>query len=1170
MASIGRLVRVPLVLGSVVLAACGGGGGGSGEGNQAPTADAGSVQSVFKNETVSLIGAGSTDADGDSLTYHWTQTAGPAVILSSAVSGSPTFVAPAVSGTLIFSLVVNDASEDSVPDSVAVNVQNRAPSALAGTNMSVGTASVVTLDGRPSSDADGDTLLLTWVQKSGPVVVLIDNGNGTVRFTTPSVVATLEFTLNVDDGEGIVSDDMVVVVQSAAGNRSPVADAGTGDMVPRRSTVYLSGYGFDPDFTPVTFSWQQTAGPPVTLDNPTAPHPSFVAPEVEADLQFTLTVSDGQLSSQPDSVQFQVRNFAPYVSNITLTPNAPRTLDNLSVDAIIFDPDQDPVTVTYRWTRNGSGIAGQTTAILPDSEHVKNDSITVRVEASDSFATGNAEANVVILDSPAVLSATPPSQIDQGETLAFQITVSDPDGDPTDSLVIDYGPAGMAVDNAGQVTWTADGPLFDRSTGFNWRVGMAGQATAALQGTVTVNDPGRQYPLRRTGMEIPIYNSGLVVADLDGDGDTEMLVGSSSAVYELAKQGSGYAQAWMYPFDPGASAAVGAVAAADLDGDDRQEIFFAAADIVVRLDGVSRRVAATHDSMGAAYCRDLDLADLTGDGDLELVCLAGNSDYFYGDAGSIIVFNANTLAVEWESPDLPVGRALALGSVDADPAIEIVTAAGLVYDGATLANQWAYGPGFGSLVDTGDLDGDGIEEIVGMGGWNAFRGFSAILRSPLWEQAGFDFDALLVANIDADPAAEVLIGDGQWGNVTAWNYVPATNTLSQSWQINSQDHGVTSIAVGDVDGDGSQEIVWGSGESSSGPDVFVVAGKSPGITIEWTSGNPQELDGQFRGARLAEVAPGNSLLMFQSPSTDNGYGGMRLIGLEPATGLIRMSSEVGTNWSGVGALDVADYDLDGTDELFAATADLYNNKFVAYNFSGNVTEWTSPYGAEGTAVTHADLTGDGAAELVAITRDGSVSVYDVFHQSLVWKGTAIEGGLDVVVADLDGDGTPEIVALGYNRVVTYRKNAGPVAYVEAASQPVSDGIDLLVADTNGDDAMEIYVLTGGYSSAATIQRFDAALSPLGRIDLDTAATSLYLEDLGKARTNLLLSLGQYGSFYSQPPHLAALDPESGAVVWQTPGIYGTVPINSLSYLDFDGDGEREIAFGTSNSMYLTR
>ena len=60
--------------------------------------------------------------------------------------------------------------------------------------------------------------------------------------------------------------------------------------------------------------------------------------------------------------------------------------------------------------------------------------------------------------------------------------------------------------------------------------------------------------------------------------------------------------------------------------------------------------------------------------------------------------------------------------MDADAALEIVTAGGYVFDGATGANEWAYAGGFGAAVDTGDLDGGGVEQIVGMDGWSRFRG----------------------------------------------------------------------------------------------------------------------------------------------------------------------------------------------------------------------------------------------------------------------------------------------------------------------------------------------------------------------------------------------------------------------------------------------------------------
>ena len=76
-------------------------------------------------------------------------------------------------------------------------------------------------------------------------------------------------------------------------------------------------------------------------------------------------------------------------------------------------------------------------------------------------------------------------------------------------------------------------------------------------------------------------------------------------------------------------------------------------------------------------------------------------------------------------------------------------------------------------------------------------------------------------------ACRIVVGDGQWGDVTAYRYRPGTNDLEIVFQLDSQDHGVSALAVGDLDGDGNLEIAWGTGASSSGEDVFVVAGRNP-------------------------------------------------------------------------------------------------------------------------------------------------------------------------------------------------------------------------------------------------------------------------------------------------------------------------------------------------------
>ena len=95
--------------------------------NPPPVASAGPDQAVSSGAAVTLDGSGSHDPDGQAIAYAWTQTAGPAVALSSSTAAGPTFTAPTVSSgsppvTLVFSLVVTDATASSSPDTVTVTV----------------------------------------------------------------------------------------------------------------------------------------------------------------------------------------------------------------------------------------------------------------------------------------------------------------------------------------------------------------------------------------------------------------------------------------------------------------------------------------------------------------------------------------------------------------------------------------------------------------------------------------------------------------------------------------------------------------------------------------------------------------------------------------------------------------------------------------------------------------------------------------------------------------------------------------------------------------------------------------------------------------------------------------------------------------------------------------
>jgi hypothetical protein len=183
--------------------------------NSAPVASAGLDQSVITGAKVTLSGLGSTDADGNTLTYKWSlnKPSGSTATLLTTVPEQPTFVAD-LDGTYTASLVVFDGKVDSVAIStvrVTAGPLNVAPVALAAASpttvslAALAPAKLVTLDGGGSTDGNGDVLTYTWVLTSFPgataPTLTVDPLNRAKSTFTPAVAGSYVATLVVSDGK---------------------------------------------------------------------------------------------------------------------------------------------------------------------------------------------------------------------------------------------------------------------------------------------------------------------------------------------------------------------------------------------------------------------------------------------------------------------------------------------------------------------------------------------------------------------------------------------------------------------------------------------------------------------------------------------------------------------------------------------------------------------------------------------------------------------------------------------------------------------------------------------------------------------------------------------------------------------------------------------------------
>ncbi len=233
--------------------------------------------------------------------------------------------------------------------------------AKAGRDQTVDEGDTVILDGS-ESELKGGIDIYQWQQvKKGPRVILQKADEAIASFTAPQISkdVTLTFKLTVRSTSGKKdTDETKVHVLDIESNDPPTADAGPDQNVDEETTVRLDGSNSsDPDDGIEFYRWKQTAGPSVSLSNPTDDQPTFSAPTVGSDgvsFTFELTVTDyGSLQSTNTTIVNVIWLNDPPTANAgvdqTVLEKSAVTLNGSN------SSDPDDGIASYQWKQ----VAGQ-------------------------------------------------------------------------------------------------------------------------------------------------------------------------------------------------------------------------------------------------------------------------------------------------------------------------------------------------------------------------------------------------------------------------------------------------------------------------------------------------------------------------------------------------------------------------------------------------------------------------------------------------------------------------------------------------------------------------------------------------------------------------------------------------------------------------------------------
>ncbi|WP_340679257.1 FG-GAP-like repeat-containing protein [Paraglaciecola sp.] len=591
------------------------------------------------------------------------------------------------------------------------------------------------------------------------------------------------------------------------------------------------------------------------------------------------------------------------------------------------------------------------------------------------------------------------------------------------------------------------------------------------------------------------------LADVNGDGWLDVVVGNQNQQDKLyLNDGSGGFAAgvaigtdtdWTY-----------AIIAADMNADGLIDIISGNSISTNKLylnngsGGFAAGVAMSTDTDGT---NDLALADLNADGLLDVVVAnlgAVNKLYINNGNGDF----AAGVAIGTET-DLT--HAIVLADINADGSVDVLTA------NNNQTNKFYLNDGSGGFAASGtdigpetepshslavaDMDGDGDMDIV-VGNTNTLGGADRLNQLYLNNgSASFTAQnissetdttyALAVADINGDGSFDIVVGNDGQSNKLYLNGTRGFAVLMSDFTKKSifSDY---DFEVVDINGDGLLDVLTAG---YGAPDSSLYLNQSDGTFIR------SSIDSGNAFATAIEVADINAdgkldVLIGYENGTNKFY-------LGDGSGGFAAGDEISSDNNYTASMVVADINGDGQPDVLVGNTDQTNKLYLNTGSGSFAATDISTERDNTTAMAVADINGDGWLDVLVADEGASNKLYlnnrsGGFAAPLELDGVGLNRSYAIAVADINADGKPDVVAGTYDgRNKLYLNNgAGGFAASRFIGSESDDTYAIAVADINGDGLLDVVTGNDGQTNKLYLGDGSGGFSAALKIGTETDYT----------------------------------------------------------------------------------